>query len=73
MKYAVWFAIALLIVLHQDYWQWNKADKIMGFLPYSLFYHACLSIAAAIVWALAVKFCWPKDLEAINQEGEPSA
>ena len=67
MKYLVWSLVVLLVVLHQDYWQWDKAQLIGGFLPHSLFYHAGISLAAAVVWALAVKFCWPAELTQVQQ------
>jgi hypothetical protein len=63
MKYAVWILVALLLVFHQDYWQWNNATLDFGFLPRSLTYHVGISIAAAVVWMLATKFCWPEGLE----------
>ncbi len=63
MKYLFWPLLALLIVLHQDYWQWDDATLRFGFLPQALAYHACLSIAAAVFWAWACRFCWPLDGE----------
>lgn len=66
MKYFVWFLIAVLIVLHQDYWQWNNATLVFGFVPFSLLYHAGISVAAATVWVLAVKYCWPPGLDDIT-------
>ncbi|MBP85417.1 MAG: hypothetical protein CMJ64_01675 [Planctomycetaceae bacterium] len=63
MKYFVWSLVALLVVLHQDYWQWDNATLDFGFLPRSLTYHACISIAAAGVWVMATQFCWPEGLE----------
>ena len=63
MKYAVWILVALLLVCHQDYWQWSNATLDFGFLPRTLTYHAGISIAAAVVWMLATKFCWPEGLE----------
>jgi len=68
MKYLLWPLLALLVVLHQDYWQWDNATLVFGFLPYSLAYHAGLSLAAAFVWLLAVLFCWPKRLEWLEPE-----
>ncbi len=63
MRYVVWLLLALLIVLHQDYWQWDNSDLLWGFMPYALLYHAAISIAAALVWLLATNFCWPGDIE----------
>ena len=74
MKYFVWGLVVLLVVLHQDYWQWDDARLVFGFLPYTLAYHAGISMAAAVVWALAIRFCWPDDLDDIaprDGEGEP--
>jgi hypothetical protein len=65
MRYVVWLLIAGLIILHQDYWQWGDARLVFGFLPYTLFYHACLSIAAAVVWWMATRFCWPSYLDRV--------
>lgn len=63
MKYFVWFLVVALVILHQDYWQWHRSDLVFGFLPYPLTYHMGISIATAIVWILAVKFCWPESLK----------
>lgn len=59
LKYLIWMLVGVLIVLHQDYWQWDDATLDFGFLPRALTYHVGISIAAAIVWVLAVQFCWP--------------
>ena len=69
MKYAVWIGVALLLVLHQDYWQWDNATLDFGFLPRTLTYHAALSIAVAVLWFLATLFCWPQNL---NQQDDSS-
>jgi hypothetical protein len=57
----IWF-IALL-VLHQDFWNWDRSDLLFDFLPIGLAYHAALSILAAGLGAWACFKCWPKDLE----------
>ncbi len=65
MKHFVFALIILLAILHQDFWWWNDNDTmVLGFIPIGLAYHAGVSIAAACLWAMAVKFCWPTDLEA---------
>ena len=63
MSKLVWALVLLLVVLHQDNWLWNNDRLVLGFLPIGLCYHACISIAAGIVWFLATKFCWPTNLE----------
>ena len=62
MKYPVWILVAVLLVFHQDYWQWGNATLDFGFLPRTLTYHVAISVAAAVVWMLATKFCWPEEL-----------
>ena len=64
MKYLVPCLIVLLIFLHQDYWQWHDATLDFGFLPRALTFHVVLSIAAAITWAMAVRWCWPRGVDA---------
>lgn len=68
MRYVVWMLVALLVVLHQDYWQWHDASLAFGVLPYALAYHAGISIAAAVVWILATRWAWPDHLEDDGQE-----
>ena len=69
MKYAVWIAVLVLVVLHQDVWNWENKTLVFGFIPIGLFYHACISIGATIVWFCAIKFAWPVD---VDFEEEPS-
>ena len=70
MKYAVWFLVVLLLVFHQDYWQWSSATLDFDFLPRALTYHVGISTAAAVVWMLATKFCWPEGLEQAADHSE---
>ena len=70
MKVFIWFLVIVLIVLHQDYWQWENGTLVFGFLPYSLAYHVGISLAASVVWILATKFCWPAGLTEIASEAE---
>lgn len=63
MKYVVWGLVVLLAILHQDFWFWDDATLVFGFLPISLLYHVLLSIAAAITWWLATRYAWPAGLE----------
>ena len=56
--------ILAVYALHQDIWNWNKADPLVfGFLPIGLAYHAAYSILAAAMMAVLVAFAWPKHLE----------
>jgi len=74
MKVSHWIIaalLAILVVLHQDYWQWDNATLVWGFLPHTLLWHAALSIGCAIVWALAVVYCWPKDVDLVPTGPDP--
>lgn len=70
MKYFVYAAIASLFVLHQDFFFWDDARLVFGFMPIGLAYHAAFSLVAALVWALAVAFAWPTDVEKFAEEPE---
>lgn len=61
MFYVVWGLIVLLVVLHQDNWLWDDTSLTFGFLPTALAYHMALSLAAVVVWLLAIRFAWPLD------------
>ncbi|MGD2111463.1 MAG: DUF3311 domain-containing protein [Phycisphaerae bacterium] len=67
MKTFVYAAIILLALAHQDCWWWDNSETLVfGFLPIGLAYHAGISIAAAILWALAVKYCWPEAVDVLD-------
>lgn len=53
MKRLVWILVMMLVILHQDFWFWESETLVFGFMPIGLFYHACISIAAGIVWFFA--------------------
>lgn len=53
----------ILAVLHQDFWNWDNAKPVFGFLPVGLAYHAAYSLVAATFWAIVVKFAWPQKWE----------
>ena len=71
MKHVVWILVVLLLILHQDNWFWEDATLVFGFMPIGLAYHALYSIAAACLWALAIKIAWPHHLEALAEEASP--
>ena len=61
--------VVVVFALHQDSWNWTKADPLVfGFLPIGLAYHAGYSVLAAIAMAVLVKFAWPKHLENVQPE-----
>jgi len=72
MRKVVIILAIVLGILHQDFWNWDNDGLVFGFMPVGLFYHACYSLAAAILWAFAIKFAWPKEIVAWaeNEDGE---
>ena len=60
--------VAILAILHQDFWLWNNDTLIFEFMPIGLVYHAFYSILCAGVWGFAVKFAWPSDIETFVEE-----
>ena len=63
MNRVAWGLVILLGILHYDFWYWGDQTLVFGFLPIGLGFHAAFSVAAAIAWALVVKFAWPTHLE----------
>lgn len=71
MKRAVVVLIVLLMVLHQDFWWWHRTEPLVfGFIPIGLAWHAGISVAAGVVAALAVRFCWPADVGEVEAPGD---
>ena len=63
MKVFIAVLLVVLFVAHQDFWLWENSHLVFGFLPIGLAYHALFSLACGVVWALTVKYAWPKNLE----------
>lgn len=64
MRMLIYGLIVLLAVLHQDFW-WRSDHRwlVLGFLPITLAYHIGISIAACVLWGLACRYCWPRDVD----------
>jgi hypothetical protein len=57
-------AVAVVYVLHQDFWFWRTPRPIVfGFIPIGLFYHACFTVLSSLLMWLLVKHAWPSHLE----------
>ena len=69
MKKILYIMVLCMIVLHQDFWNWDNDALVFGFMPVGLAYHAGYSIVAACLWGFAIKFVWPHDIEAWADEG----
>jgi hypothetical protein len=58
-----WGLVALVAILHYDFWYWDDRSLVFGFIPIGLAYPAGISLLAALAWALVVRFSWPTHLE----------
>jgi hypothetical protein len=63
VRFTTTAAIVLLIVLHQDWWNWREARPFLLGLPVGLWYHAAYTLAAAVLMAALVRYFWPHDLD----------
>ena len=62
--------IVLLFILHQDFWLWDSQRIVWEVLPVGLVYHFTFSVAASVVWAIAMKTLWPSRWEAWADESD---
>ncbi len=75
MPFVVWFLLALLTVVQQIDWDFSATPLFAGVIPPGLLFHAGVSVAASVLWLLAVTFCWPQDAEVdvLAHSAEPEA
>ncbi|MBI1387805.1 MAG: DUF3311 domain-containing protein [bacterium] len=59
----IWTLAVVLAVLHQDFWYWDDRSLWFGFIPVGLGYHMLYSLATAALWAAAVVWAWPSEVE----------
>ena len=71
-KRIIFIVFVLLLLLHQDSWNWDNANLILGFMPVGLFYHACYSLVAALFGGIVMKVAWPTELEEWAEGGAES-
>ena len=62
--------VLLLIILHQDVWNWDSRALVFGFIPLTLFYQVCISIGASATWYLATIIAWPEELEELSHSSK---
>ncbi len=53
MKKIRYWLILLLFLLHNDFWNWDRAE-VWGWLPVGLWYHLAYCLAVSCVLALLV-------------------
>jgi hypothetical protein len=65
--------IAVVYVLHQDFWFWRTARPLVfGFLPIGLAYHAAYTLAISLLMLVLVKYRWPSHLEDASERSAAS-
>jgi hypothetical protein len=72
-KRIIFIVFVLLLLLHQDSWNWDNANLVLGFMPVGLFYHACYSLVAALFWGIVMEVAWPTELEEWAEGGAESS
>ena len=74
MKIVVYACIIILMILHQDFWWWDTdRPYLLGFIPIGLAHHGGISLAAAVVAALAVRYCWPANVDTFDNMEQTSS
>ncbi len=61
-----WILALMLLVLHQDYWQWDRNEILFGFMPYTMAYNIGVSLVTGLVWVFVCQFLWPSHLDEID-------
>lgn len=70
MKMLLYAALAALILLHNDFWYWNDAQRVLG-LPIGFTYHILYCAAGSVMMTLLVKYAWPASLEDEEETDAP--
>jgi hypothetical protein len=68
MKWLLTLIVIVVILLHQDLWNWKNNTLVLGFIPIGLAYHIGYSCLAALTMWLLVRLAWPKHLEEEEEE-----
>lgn len=72
MKKLLYVAIAVLFVLHQDFWFWDDATLALGILPIGFLYHILYTLAASVLMFALTRLAWPSELEAEAEAQAPA-
>ena len=60
----VWLFILTLIVLHHDFWQWNRIEPLLwGWAPIALWYHVGYTLLSIAAMYLLGRWVWPEPPE----------
>jgi len=57
----------LLVLAHHDFWNWHRSEPlVLGFIPVGLAWHTMISLFAAVLAALMVRYNWPPSVDALE-------
>ena len=62
----------MLVVLHHDWWFWDKPWLVFGFLPIGLGYQMLISMAASALWGWAAFNAWPVQFDSCLPTSRPA-
>lgn len=68
-----WFFFALLLILHQDFWNWSSQRFVFWGMPIGLFYHTVFSLSCSLLGFYAVVRAWPEYWEKYAEDPESSS
>lgn len=58
MRALLYSGLVVLYLLHNDWWLWNRDDRVFG-LPVGLTYHVAYCLLIVVWMALVVRFTSP--------------
>jgi len=64
-----WGLVALVTVLHFDFWWWDSTAIVFGFVPLTLAHQIGITLGAGLAWALVMRFAWPSGVEEWADQG----
>lgn len=71
VKWMLLAAFLAVLAMRHDYWNWETPGYLLfGFLPVGLWWQGLVSICAALMMWLMVRFAWPGELELDAIEAE---
>ena len=69
MRLVLVLIVVAVLVLRHDYWWWDDARPLLfGILPVGLWWQALVTLMAAGMMWMLVRFAWPGHLEADVEE-----
>lgn len=71
MRALLYWTLALVYLLHNDWWLWGVNQRFLG-LPAGLAYHLSYCFVVVLCMALLVKYAWPRGI-GVGPDGDIDA